>query len=237
MPTVPRLENVTRDTRESILGTKRKSFPVGQTGPGQYKTLRSEIWRQTAEAQHGEEEIGGKVKILPKQWETFLKQSPKSQNIIERQSPDPQLEPWEARAYSQSIKEADKAYGTKPEPGPVSPMAQALGQGSMKGIATKEMGLNEQEQFLYQHHLDNYAKGGVSSAGGTKTSTVLAITVGQDDKTYVIPTVWNNKVVSKDQAIENADKAGFDKFPSYDSREQANARYSQMHTYMDEDMK
>jgi hypothetical protein len=104
----------------------------------------------------------------------------------------------------------------------------------MKGIATKEMGLNEQEQFLYQHHLDNLAKGGVPSTSG-KISTTLAITVGQDDKTYVIPTVWNNKVVSKDQAIANADKAGFDKFPSYDSRDEATTRYFQMHDYMDKD--
>jgi hypothetical protein len=122
----------------------------------------------------------------------------------------------------------------KPQEEPTSPMRQALGQGSMKGIATKQMGLNEQEQFLYQHHLDNLAKGGVSSAGG-KTSSLLAITAESDGKTSIIPTVWDNKVVSKGQALKNADAVGWDKFPAYDSREEATDRYFKMHTYMDKD--
>jgi hypothetical protein len=113
-------------------------------------------------------------------------------------------------------------------------MRQALGQGSMKGIATKEMGLNEQEQFLYQHHLDNLAKGGVKSKGG-QTSTLLAVTVGEGGKTSIVPTVWDGKIVSQDQALKNADAVGFDKFPSYGSREEALDRYSKMHDYMNRD--
>jgi hypothetical protein len=74
----------------------------------------------------------------------------------------------------------------------------------------------------------------VKSKGG-QTSTLLAVTVGEGDKTSIVPTVWDGKVVSQDQALKNADAIGFDKFPSYDSREEALARYSKMHNYMDRD--
>jgi hypothetical protein len=123
-------------------------------------------------------------------------------------------------AQAQAEQEAIQKMGPKP---------------NMKDIATKEMGLNEQEQFLYQHHLDNYAKGGVKQPTG-ETSTIKNITVESDGKTFVIPTVWDNKIVSNDQAIKNADAAGFDKFPSYGSEEEANARYNAMHDYMEKDI-
>jgi hypothetical protein len=166
---------------------------------------------------------------------------PRSQNIEDIRGPaSKESMPktvGESQAHMQEVEKGWQAFEAKPSEPEKFPAGM---QPSMKGVATKEMGLNEQEQFLYQHHLDNYAKGGVQSAGGTKTSSLLAITVGSKDKsdpkTYVVPTILDNKVLSKDEAIQRADDLGLDKFPSYDSREQANARYSQMHDYMDRDM-
>jgi hypothetical protein len=225
MPKVPRRENVTSDTIETILGTHGVSWPIGWSGG-----LREEIARRTAEAQDPTQLESGRIKINKEAWERFIKQSPKATRI--EQAP-PMAKPTrkEVEEFQQDQEKVSK-FLTKPEG---KEEFGGLGQPNMKDIATKKMGLNEQEQFLYQHHLDNLAKGGVPSAGG-KTSTILGITVGQDDKTSVIPTVWDNKVVSPDQAIANADKVGWDKFPSYDSREEAFNRYSQMHDYMDKDM-
>jgi hypothetical protein len=101
--------------------------------------------------------------------------------------------------------------------------------------ATEDMGLNKQEQYLYNHHLDNLAKGGVQNDDGS-TSTLLAATVGVDDKTYVIPTVWDNKIVSVDEGFERAKKVGIDKFPSYDSEAVARGRYDAMHNYIAKDL-
>jgi hypothetical protein len=216
------------ESRESILGSRGVGWPIGQQ-----RTLREEIWRQTAKAQDPVE-AGGLLRIKPKAWERFVKEGPKSKNIEERPEPAPDLKPGEKALFKQYTKGLSADFMKKPQEEPTSPMRQALGQGSMKGIATKEMGLNEQEQFLYQHHLDNLAKGGVPSKGG-QTSTLLAVTVGEGDKTSIVPTVWDGKIVSQDQALKNADAVGFDKFPAYDSREEALARYSQMHTYMDKD--
>jgi hypothetical protein len=173
---------------------------------------------------------------------TGLLKLPKSENIEDIRGPASKATMpktvGESQAHMQEVEKGWKAFEEKPSEPEKFPAGM---QPSMKGIATKEMNLNEQEQFLYQHHLDNFAKGGVSSAGGTKTSSLLAITVGSadksDPKTYVVPTIWDNKVLSKDEAIQRADDLGLEKFPSYDSREQANARYSQMHRYMDEDMR
>jgi hypothetical protein len=228
MPTVPGRSPV-EESRESILGSRGIGWPIGQQ-----RTLSEEIWRQTAKAQDPVE-AGGLLRIKPKAWEKFITESPKAKNIEERTTRAPELRPAEKEFYKQYTQQLDEAYMKKPQVEPTSPMRQALGQGSMKGIATKEMGLNEQEQFLYQHHLDNLAKGGVPSAGGTKTSTLLAVTADVDDKVAVIPTIWDNKVVSGDQAVKNAEAAGLDKFPSYNSREEALDRYSQMHDYMDKD--
>ena len=112
----------------------------------------------------------------------------------------------------------------------------AYGGGSNLENASSELSLNDQERNLYNHHLANLAKGGVRNADGT-TSTALATTVGFGDKTYVIPTVWDNKIVSVDEAVKRARAKGIDSFPSYKTKEEANSRYMQMHKYMEGDIK
>jgi hypothetical protein len=227
MPKVPRRENVTTDTIETILGKHGVSWPIGWSGG-----LREHIARQTVEAQDPTQLESGRIKINREAWERFIKQSPKATRI-EQASPMARPSREEVEDFEQDPEQTSK-YLTKP---PGQEKFGALGQPNMKDIATKKLGLNEQEQFLYQHHLDNYAKGGVPSAGG-KTSSLLAITVGDkaSGKTSVIPTIWDNKIVSQEQAIKNAEAAGWDKFPAYGSHEEAFNRYSQMHDYMDKDM-
>jgi hypothetical protein len=103
--------------------------------------------------------------------------------------------------------------------------------------ASKEMGLNPQEQFLYQMHLKNLkGKGGVDNEDGSRSS-LRQMTVSLGGKTYNLPTVWDGKILETGPAIDRAKKVGLDKFPSYDSQEEAEARYQKMHDYMEDDTK
>ncbi len=97
------------------------------------------------------------------------------------------------------------------------------------------MKMTPQEQALYQMHLTNLTgPGGVDNSDGSR-STLYQITVQFGDKTFVLPTVWNGKIVSPDQAIQMAKQYGLDKFPAYSSEQEAQARYDQMHDYMEQD--
>jgi len=99
------------------------------------------------------------------------------------------------------------------------------------------MKLSTQEKALYQRHLNNLSgPGGVDNPDGTR-STLFATTVGFGDKTYIIPTVANGRIMNQEEAIQKARKEGIDKFPSYNSEEEATARYNMMHGYMEKDTK
>jgi hypothetical protein len=101
--------------------------------------------------------------------------------------------------------------------------------------AMSQMQLNPQEQQLYQMHLSNlYGTGGVNNPDGSRSS-LYQITANFDGQTYVIPTVWSGQILPPDQAIQMAKQYGLDKFPSYGSDQEAEARYQQMHGYMEKD--
>jgi hypothetical protein len=100
--------------------------------------------------------------------------------------------------------------------------------------ATRELQLTPQEQYAYRHHLGNLERGGVPHPDGS-VSSFLNTTVGFGNKTYVLPTVWDNKIVTVDDAVRRAREDGLEKWPSYDSVEQAEKRYQAMHGYMERD--
>lgn len=110
-------------------------------------------------------------------------------------------------------------------PPPSSPHYQA---------AVRELKLTPQEQYAYQHHLGNLARGGVRQPNG-KTSSFLNIVTEMDGRHYVLPTVWDNQIVEPDEAVRRAREGGIDKWPSYDSLDAAEARYDAMHGYMERD--
>ena len=129
------------------------------------------------------------------------------------------------------------------------PMAQPLfereaptergGQGSapFEKQAIQSLGLNKQEQALYRRHLANLTgSGGVDNPDGSR-STLFAATFEIEGKTFVIPTVWRGKILKPDAALAEAEKEGLDNFPSYNSEEDAEARYDKMHQFMEKDIK
>ena len=105
--------------------------------------------------------------------------------------------------------------------------------------AVAQINLNPQEQALYQMHLQNlYGSGGVNNLPDAQNpqgsrSTLYQSTFEIDGKNYVIPTVWGGKILPPDQALQMARQYGLDKFPSYGSDKEAEARYQQMHGFME----
>jgi len=105
-----------------------------------------------------------------------------------------------------------------------------------RDAADQEMKLTPQEQNLYSHHLDNlYGGGSVTNPDGS-ISTIRQITVGTDAGVTNIPTVWDGQILSNSDAISRAQAAGMENFPSYPDEATAQARYDQMHTFMDKDV-
>lgn len=101
--------------------------------------------------------------------------------------------------------------------------------------ASRELKLTPQEQFAYQHHLGNLAKGGVHNPDGS-TSTFYSITKEIGGRTYVLPTVWDNQIIEPDEAVKRAIAGGLEKWPSYENEDAAFKRYMDMHRYMERDL-
>lgn len=103
--------------------------------------------------------------------------------------------------------------------------------------ADRELKLTPEEKALYERHLENlYGPGGVDNPDGSR-STLFNITVNRDDRTYVLPTVYDGQILSPGDAIRRAEAIGFDRFPSYSNEDEASSRYQKMHDYMERDTK
>ncbi len=102
--------------------------------------------------------------------------------------------------------------------------------------ANKSLGMNPQEQALYQRHLTNlWGSGGVDNPNGSRSSLFQMSTQGPDGRTYNLPTVYNGQILPPDAAYQQAQQQGLQNFPSYGSGDEAEARYQQMHGFMDKD--
>ena len=101
--------------------------------------------------------------------------------------------------------------------------------------AVRELKLTPQEQYAYQHHLNNLAKGGVRQPNG-EISTYLSKSYGFGKKTYMLPSVWDNQIINDDkEIIRRAREAGMARWPSYNSEKEAEKRYQDIHKYMERD--
>lgn len=101
--------------------------------------------------------------------------------------------------------------------------------------ALHELKMTPQEQYAYQHHLRNLARGGVRQPNGD-ISTYLSKTFTFGNRAYVLPSVWDNKIITDNQEIiRRAREVGLDKWPSYGSVDEAEKRYNVLHGYMERD--
>lgn len=109
--------------------------------------------------------------------------------------------------------------------------------GNNLSLADQQMNLTDQEKNLYQYHLNNlYGPGAVWHQNGAVSTIYQTVVPGPGGKFYNIPTVWGGKILTTDQAYDLAAQKGWDHWPSYNTPEQADARYMQMHEYMANDV-
>lgn len=116
--------------------------------------------------------------------------------------------------------------------------------------AKNALNLNPQEEALYNRHFANLTgSGGVNNPDGSR-STLFQAVQEHEGRFYNIPTVWGGRTETEDwtrpadgkrmqvpnkTALANVEKEGWDKFPSYATPEEADARYEKMHSYMEKD--
>lgn len=115
------------------------------------------------------------------------------------------------------------------------PLQRSVALPSPVGM-TATMDLTPQEQNLYQHHLTNIQKHkGTKNADGS-VSTIRSITVERDGRQYMIPTVWDGKILDNQAAVKKAASMGWNYWPSYSTDNEAETRYMQMHDIMAPDV-
>lgn len=102
--------------------------------------------------------------------------------------------------------------------------------------ADAALGMTPQEKNLYQRHLSNLrGAGGVDNPDGSRSSLYQTTVTLDNGRAYTIPTVWDGKILPPREAMDRAAKEGWDRFPSYASVDEAEARYQQLHGYMEMD--
>lgn len=109
--------------------------------------------------------------------------------------------------------------------------------GSPYEQAQAALQLTPEEKGLYERHLANLSGSGKVSHPDGSISTLYQMSVdGPGGQTYNIPSVYNGKILQPNQAIQNAAQQGWHTFPAYPTQEAAEARYEQMHSFMDQDV-
>jgi hypothetical protein len=85
---------------------------------------------------------------------------------------------------------------------------------------------------------DRYAEETKPDTPREQVSSLLAMTVQggsgltPNKRWYVVPTVWDGVALDPDTAMEQVERVGLDKFPSYRTRGEAENRYNALHDYM-----
>lgn len=137
------------------------------------------------------------------------------------------LDPTFGMTRPRPLLESGAAPGmTRNQPGP---------RANHMGEADQNMGLTPQEKFLYNMHLQNLNGPGKIVHPDGSISSLLQMSFEKDGKTYNIPTVWGGKQLEPNDAIKEAEKIGLEKFPSYSTSEEAEARYDAMHEFLGRD--
>ena len=112
--------------------------------------------------------------------------------------------------------------------------AQVMNASSLP-LAMKNLDLTPEEQNLYKYHLGNLAGAGKIIQPSGDIFTLRQAVVERGGRFYNIPTVWGGRQLSPKDAAQRAGEIGWSNWPSYSSAKAADARYQQMHDYIERD--
>lgn len=106
--------------------------------------------------------------------------------------------------------------------------------------AMRGMDLTPQEMNLYRHHLEHLPPGErfqernqLGQTEGT-TSTIQQMTIERDGRVYNVPTIWHGRKIRGEELGKYIQPLS--QWPSYDSEEEAERRYNEMHGGLEQDM-
>lgn len=146
------------------------------------------------------------------------------------------LESPEGQKYQQTEQERLKPYQAG---GRIGPEGGVVGEGGTEYFLPDQSLPSDwtgPEKNIYQHHWDNLWGPGKLIRPSGEISTVYQIVHEHDGRFYNIPTIWEGKELSEEEAVKRAGEAGWDKWPSYDTPQEADRRYIEdMHPRMDLD--
>lgn len=121
---------------------------------------------------------------------------------------------------------------------PMTETQRQLGNAGNFLVADTALQMTPEERYLWAHHVGNLNQGGYAQPEGGYSSLYAMTTSepgGDPNRVFVVPTIWDNQLLSPDDALKRAMAAGFGKFPSYPTREEADTRYGRMHDYLERD--
>lgn len=143
-----------------------------------------------------------------------------------------------------------KVVGEVPAQQPAQAGSSTAPGASNLEAANSQLKMTPQERALYERHLQNLTgPGGVDNKDGSRSSLYQSVQE-HNGRFYNIPTVWNGRIetqkwrdpkngkvwdVPNKAALANVEREGWDKFPSYSTPEEADARYEKMHQFMEKD--
>ena len=82
--------------------------------------------------------------------------------------------------------------------------------------------MDDRDDRLVAHHYNNIATGNSVLNENGSLSTIRSTSVGINGRTYVLPTVWEGKIVDVETAINNAKNAegGLNSWPNFPDTEE-----------------
>ncbi len=100
----------------------------------------------------------------------------------------------------------------------------------------KLMPLNDKEQGLIDYHRSVLAnKQHMIKDGALTTIWITGVTNPADGRIYNVPGYFDGKIQTDAAAQARAKELGWDRFPSYDSGDQANNAAREMHKIIEQD--
>lgn len=95
--------------------------------------------------------------------------------------------------------------------------------------------LSPQEQNLLEYSRNNMRKGTTMDNNGDTTSVYITGIEGPDGRQYNVPGYADGKLLSPQEMQANAEKTGWDKYPSYATEAEAEAAAQKVHKYVEQD--
>jgi hypothetical protein len=172
---------------------------------------------------------------MPNDWDTRIITEPDGSRHDDQDRPSYARQMWEERARQQ----ADEADAKRSMPDPEGTYHREVPTVHGQGAGTYHQQTDRvtpgppqlPTNAILDHHFANIRDKKTVQQSDGRTSSVKTIIVEFDGKPTVIPTIWDGRELSKDEAVKRALKSGKN-WPRFDTNDEADAADAEWHKYM-----